>query len=345
MKRNIVVIGIFAVLCTVLTFGISIDQGFAKSKTKLLRLVVPSPPGDYPLTYINDELAKAFNARADGKYKIEVFAGGAVAVLPEYFNALRVGAVEMALAPWTFYSFMDPRLNAIQIPMLLNNNDAAVYASKKFLPLYDEILQEKKFNQKGLGLMGLSGLELFSSKPVKTIEDWKGLLVGALDPTTSNMVKILGGAPTVIPWTEFYQSLQKGIIDAVANGTHGSLNTGLDDVCKHVTLYYGLCLWNGWSINLDIWKKMPPEIQTVLQEEVNNHIDKMHEIMTTMDQQDLEALKKSKVDVYKLPEQERARWVKKLIPFKEEQLANDFGQKIQRIAEEANKKFPYSATY
>ena len=345
MKRKIVVIGLLAMLCAVLTFTIPVDQAQAKSKTVQIRLVVPAPPGDWPLTYVCEQLAKGFNERVKEGYTMEVFAGGAVAVLPEYFNALRVGAVEMALAPWTFYAFMDQRLGLIETPFILNNNEAAVYASKKFLPLYDELLQEKKFNQKALGLMGLNGLEVLATKPVKTLEDWKGLLVGSLGSVSNNLVKDLGGAPTVIPWPDFYQSLQKGVIDAVANGTHGSINTGLHDVCKNVTLFYGLCLWNGWSINLDIWKNMPPEVQNILQEEVNKQTDWMHSVMKEMDEKDYAELRKKNVEIYKLPTKERERWVQALIPFREKQLSSEFGQKISKIADEANKKFPYTAEY
>ena len=210
MKRHIVVIGIFAVICAVLTFTIPVDQALAKSKTVNIRLVVPAPPGDWPLTYVCEQLAKGFNERVKEGYNMEVFAGGAVAVLPEYFNALRVGAVEMALAPWTFYAFMDQRLGLIETPFILNNNEAAVYASKKFLPLYDELLQEKKFNQKALGLMGLNGLEVLATKPVKTLEDWKGLLVGSLGSVSNNLVKDLGGAPTRNSMAGFLSIATKG---------------------------------------------------------------------------------------------------------------------------------------
>ena len=112
-------------------------------KTVLIRLVVPTPANDFPLTVVNDDLAERFNERADGEYKIEVHAGGALAKLPEYFDALRTGTVEMALAPWGFYSFMESKLGIIETPFLLNNQKAGAYTTEKLLPLYDQILQEK----------------------------------------------------------------------------------------------------------------------------------------------------------------------------------------------------------
>lgn len=76
-----------------MVFGLGIlvvaGDAFAQKKPVVLRLVVPSPADDWPLTFMNIELAKRFNAR-QGEYKIEVRAGGALAKLPEYFDAIRV---------------------------------------------------------------------------------------------------------------------------------------------------------------------------------------------------------------------------------------------------------------
>lgn len=334
------------VLLLIITIAVAASLSMCKSekKTVLLRLVVPSPPGDWPLTWICEDYAKRFNERADGEYKIEVHAGGALAILPEYFDALRTGSVEMALAPWGFYSFMDPRLGLMETPFLLNNQKAGAYAAKELVKLYDPILQEK-FNQKGLGLMSLAGVELLTTKkPVKTMKDWKGILVGSLSPSTSVLAKGLGGAPTVINWMEFYESLQKKIIDGVVNGTHGSVVTNLFDVCKYLTLFYGLNSWNGWSINLDVYNKMPDNIKKILQEEAEKSVDWMHETMLKLDADDLKKIKEKNVTVYTVPADERAKWVKALTPYKEKQFSSfgELGAKVKAIADEANKKFPYT---
>jgi TRAP-type C4-dicarboxylate transport system substrate-binding protein len=343
MKKSLLLFSVLVLALFAVTL-IASGPAYAQKKPVVLRLVLPVPGSDYPLGYICEYFAKRFNDRVpSGEYKMEVHGGGALAKLPEYFDALRVGAVEMALAPWGFYAFMDPRLSAIEVPLLINNQAAGVYASSKYLPLYDQILQEK-FNQKGLGLMCLAGNEYVGNKPVKTLEDWKGLLLGSLSPMTSELAKALGASPVVIMWTDFYESLQKKVIDGVTNGTHGSVNMNLFDICKYSTIYFGLTQWNGFGINLDVWKKMPPNIQKILQEEAQASVNKMHEIMVTLDGEDLKKMKEKGVTVYFLPPAERERWVKALTPFKDKQLSSlaDFGAKVRQIADEANKKFPYT---
>jgi TRAP-type C4-dicarboxylate transport system substrate-binding protein len=343
MKKTSLLLSVL-VMAFFLIGVVASGTAIAQKKPIVLRLVVPAPPNDWPLTYKDKELAKRFNERARGEYVMEVHAGGALAKLPEYFDAVRIGAIEMADAPWGMYSFLDPRLGLIEIPFLFDNANAQNSAIKQIEPLYDQILQEK-FNAKGFGLLNPGGMQLFSTRPVKTLEDWKGLLCGAISPPTAVLIKELGGSPVTIMWTDMYEAMQKKVIDATTQGSHGGVILGLPEICKYVTIFFGVAGWNGFSINLDIWKKMPESIQKILQEEVEKAADWMTKTTSTVvGDGDMKTLKEKGVSVYFVPRAERARWKKQLEPYKEKQFASfgELGQKIKKIAEEANKKHPYT---
>ena len=344
MKKTSIVLIVLAI--AVLLSGVFIlgpQTAYAK-KPVLLRLVVPSPPGDWPLTFCNEELARKFNERAKGEYVMEVHAGGALAKLPEYFDAVRIGAVELACAPWGFYAFVDPRLGIIETPFLFATSPAASAACESLLPLYDQILQEK-FNAKGLSLMNVQGVNLFSTKPVKTLEDWKGLLTGALSPPTAALIKEMGASPVTVLWTDMYESLQKKVMDATTTGPHSFVVMGMADVCKHATIFFGLAGWNGFSINLDVWKKMPKHIQKILQEEAITTAEWMNNIVDTkLGEDDLKKMEEKGVAVYIVPKAERDRWVEKVAPYRDKHIASfgEFGQKVKKIVDDANRKHPYS---
>ncbi len=310
-------------------------------RQKILRLVVPAAAGD-PLTVRDETMAKRFNARANGEYKIQVFPGESLAKIPEYFDAVRVGAVEMADIAWGIFAGLDSRLSLIETPFLFNNLPAGVAAAERLLPLHNTILQER-FNAKALGLMHLSGVELISTKQVKTLGDWKGLLVGAISPVLSSMVKELGGSPVTIMWTDLYTSLQKGVIDGTTTGTHGSLETGLMDVCSHVTIFFGAAAWNGYSINLDVWNSMPKHIQQILQEEIDWAVDWTHNMMVKWEDEDMQAYKRLGTKVHIVPTAERRKWEEVLRPLKEEQLRRmgGLGLRVKQIADDVNARYPY----
>lgn len=344
MKKTSVVIAVLVMAVLLGSIFIAGTQPAYAKKPVLLRLVVPSPPGDWPLTFCNEDLAKRFNERAKGEYVMEVHAGGALAKLPEYFDAVRVGAVEMACAPWGFYAFVEPRLGIIETPFLFATSPAASAACEDLLPLYDQILQEK-FNAKALSIMNVQGVNLFSTKPVKTLEDWQGLLTGALSPPTAALIKEMGASPVTVLWTDMYESLQKKVIDATTTGTHSFVVMGMLDVCKNATIFFGIAGWNGFSINLDVWNKMPKHIQKILQEESIKTAEWMNKVVDTqLGEDDLKKMKEKGVSVYIVPKGERDKWIKKLTPYKEKTIADfgEFGQKVQKIADKVNKKYPYS---
>ena len=142
-------------------------------------------------------MAKRFNERANGEYVIEVYTGMALAKLPEFFDAVRIGAVEMQFSNWGMFSFLEPRLGLLETPFLYDSNAATAAAVKKLLPYYDPILQER-FNAKGLVMMSTGGLGFWSQKPLNTLEDLKGIMTASVSPATSTMLKELGGSPVTI---------------------------------------------------------------------------------------------------------------------------------------------------
>ena len=189
------------------------------------------------------------------------------------------------------------------------------------------------------------GVNLFSSKPVKVLEDWKGLLVGCLSPSASAMTKELGASSVTVMWVDMFESLQKKVIEAVIQGTHGGVVTNIPDVCKNVIMFYGLAGWNGFSINLDIWKKMPPNIQKILSEEAIASAEWMNKTVDgELGDKDMKYFKDKGTSVYFVPKAERDKWEKVLAPYKEKQIASlgEFGQKVKKIADELNKKYPYT---
>lgn len=328
-----------ALLAVGATFSLPAD---ARAKEVVLRMVQPAPPGDYPLTYKDVELAKRFNERVKGRYRMEVHPGGALAKIPEYFDAVRIGAVEMADVSWGIFAFLDPRFAAAEAPFLLDSLEGSIYAAKKFLPLYDAVFQEK-FNAKALGMFSLDGIALVGTKPVKTLDDWKGLLAGAGTPVTASFFKGLGAAPVTIMWTDLYESLQKKIIDASAQTAHGALSMNLTDVCDHVIYFHGQTCFNGYTINLDVWKKMPKDIQKILQEEIDHSVKWMEKTQVGLRDDDIKTFRKKGTKIIMVPRAERDKWVRVVAPVRDQQLTSlgDFGAKIKAIADEANRKYPY----
>jgi TRAP-type C4-dicarboxylate transport system substrate-binding protein len=169
------------------------------------------------------------------------------------------------------------------------------------------------------------------------------MMVGAISPAMARMIKDLGGSPVTVMWTDLYTSLQKGVIDGTANGIHGSIENGLLDVTSDITYFFGAAAWNGYTINLDLWKGMVPDVQKILIEETGNACAWMEKRLQEYEKEDLETIIKAKKRVHIISEEERELWRNKLLPYQKEQLESmgEFGQKVKEIADDVNAKYPY----
>ena len=328
--------------CFVITMSCISVVGPAYGKGPvILRLVVPTAAGDM-LTVKDEELAANFNKRAKGEYEIRVYPGESIVKIPEYLDAVRVGAIEIADTAWGIYAGHDKKLGAMEMPFLFNNINASIAAAKELLPLYDNLLSEK-FNQKALALFAVGGMELISTKPVKTLSDWNGLMTGAINPQISAMTRELGGSPVVVMWTDLYTSLQKKVIDAGLSNSHQMLTFSLTDVCSNVSVFYGASGWQGYSINMKVWNKMPEHIKNILMDETRRAAEKMHIEFLRLHTEDIENLKKKGISVHLVSPDERVKWSEKLQPYLEKEISSMgiFGMEIKKIADEVNKRFPY----
>lgn len=108
-----------------------------------------------------------------------------------------------------------------------------------------------------------------TNKPIRTLEDYKGLTLRA--PLAQNMwiLEQIGAKPVKIAGGEIYMALKLGTIDG-AEFSNVSCDWGMK--FSEVTKFWNVPCWFqpssllGMMINMDAWKKLPPHIQTILEE-------------------------------------------------------------------------------
>lgn len=302
----------------------------------IIRISVAQPPGD-PLSVNFEEMAKRFNERAGGEYIARVYVGESLVKMGESLDAVRTGAIEMISGvPYPAFAGLDPRLG--ELMMLFNNYNATADAAlePEFIKLYDEIFL--KFNQHALAVLASDVPQLLSNKQVKKLEDWKGCLIGVPAPVASDFANLMGAAPVVVSWTDYYSALEKGVVDGILGGTNQMRVAKLTDVGKYVTLFDAYGVFMGHNINLDVWNAMPKRIQNILIEETAWSAKTMSDFLKSVFANDVEDLTALGCDVYVLPAAERDRWRTLTDPYLNKQLSDmgEFGQKMKQIADKVN---------
>ena len=141
---------------------------------------------------------------------------------------------------------------------------------KIFWELYNQFpeLRKEYESVKIIAINAGSPMRLMTvKKPVKTIADLKGMRIRATGDVIGRTLKELGTEPVVMPVTEMYESLQKGIIQGVifAPGDYKSLK--LSEIVKYETENFlqDRGAYASRAMNLNSWKKLPPDVQKVFE--------------------------------------------------------------------------------
>jgi len=77
--------------------------------------------------------------------------------------------------------------------------------------------------------------QLLSTKPVKSIDDMKGLKIRSGSPFYAAYIEAMGGVAVQMPSSELFESLSQGVIDATFSSPHEVIANRLGDVIGYVT--------------------------------------------------------------------------------------------------------------
>jgi TRAP-type C4-dicarboxylate transport system substrate-binding protein len=328
---------------TATTGGASASTEATTGEQVLIRVTTPVPGGDEFLVWAQEGMDR-FNARTNGAYKMQIFPGGQLGPFPESLDAIRTGAIEAGLIPLAAFAGTVPEFGLVELPFLFNNGEAAAYAMPGVQAVWDELSQAQA-NQRTLGCIFVGTANFLSTKKhYKSLDDLKGVIVGVDAPPMVGLVNALGASGIVVDFTEDYSSLQKGVIDAKTSAPQYIHIAKLYEVAKYYTVFHGISGMYAFTINSDIFNKMPKDIQDALYEELGataksiseKYVNKLYELEPV--------LKELGLEYYYLPAAEHDAWKALAYPGTIEALdkAGEVGASVKQIADEANAKDPYT---
>ena len=146
---------------------------------------------------------------------------------------------------------------------------------------------QRRFKTKILTLWPFGPQVFYCSKPVTSVDDFRGLKVRSFTPTMSALLQKLGATPVTLPFAEVYPALANGVVDCGVT----SPNSGNSGKWPEVTgFYFPLSVSGsvqGHFANLDYWSKFTPEQQAKIQAEFKKMEDQMwaFAVETTADSQ------------------------------------------------------------
>ena len=173
--------------------------------------------------------------------------------------------------------------------------------------------QWTKYNQKLLGVFATDAYILMTKKPIKKVDDLKGLKLFAPGAVAlwvdgTGAIGIDAGLPV------YYNGIKTGVAGGVISPTTGVLPFKLFEVAPVLTqLQLGGAIPGALTMNLNTWKKLPPELQKMFLDLGNEYGDWVTKRINGFYNKTVAMMKKNpKVSVSTMPIEEQRKWARSI---------------------------------
>lgn len=224
----------FAVL-TALLSAVAVATSHAQTT---LRLSSWAPPAHPVTTEILGGWARDAERVTNGRVKVEILAT-AVGAPMGYFDIVRNGIVDVSFVTHDFTPNRFVLTRIAQLPFIGESAEAASVALWRTNEKFFQKADEHK-GVKVLALMVHGPGELFTAtKPVHSLDDFKGMKIRAAPGTMTTVITALGAVAVPAPPTKSYELLSNRVVDGTLFPAESVMGFNLIPLVKHETYVRG----------------------------------------------------------------------------------------------------------
>jgi TRAP-type C4-dicarboxylate transport system substrate-binding protein len=250
--------------------------------------------------------------RSGGKIKVQHFAGGSLLTGPNMFKGIQSGIADIGYSHVYYTPGVMPVSEAIGLPIGIPTGWVGGHVGNDF---YDKFKPKEFASVKMLSLHSNGPSLVISKRPVSKLEDLKGLTIRA-PGITGEIAKALGATPTPTPMMEVYDSIAKGVNEAVLSPYETLRTFRFAEVAKHVTVNWqtGGSFPFFMVMNKRSYDALPAQEKKVLDAVTAEYQERFARMWNDIDVEGRAFAKEKGVSYIELSDQEAARWQKAVEP-------------------------------
>lgn len=277
-------------------------------------------PAPHKNTVLATEWAQEVEKRTSGAVKITVFPGGTLTPADKCYDGVVKGISDIGFSVLAYTRGKFPLTEVSDLPLGIRSGVAASRAInayyQKFKPAEFDEVQVMYFHGHGPGI-------LHTKKPVKTLEDLKGMKIRCTG-MAAKVVTALGGVPVAMPMGETYDALSRGVVDGSMAPQESLQGWKWGEVVKYTIENFGSSYSTGFFVvmNKDKWKSLPPDVQKAVAAVNAEWIDKTGRIWDEIDKEGKEFTLSKGNQIIALSKEEDEKWAKAVRPILDEYVAN-----------------------
>lgn len=256
-----------------------------------------------------DEWAKEIEKRTDGRVKINYFPGGSLTPAPKVYDGVVEGISDIGMSVLAYSMGRFPASELVDLPHTYPNGWVATKVAndfyQEFQPAEFDDAHVLYFHAHGPGVV------FTTEKPVRTMEDLKGLVIRSTG-VGAKIMEALGAEGYGASQGEAYDLMAKGTIDGSFTPREVLKGWKQAEVVKYVTGCYDVGNTTNMFVvmNKDKWSALPEDIKTIITEVSQEWIEKHGMVWDYYDKVGIEYfLTFPEREVIELSSEEMARWV------------------------------------
>src|SRR5262245_33929974 len=200
-----------------------------------------------------------------GRLVVKRFPSAQMGPTPQHYDFARTGQADVS---WFLHGGTPgrfPLTEVINLPFMAGSAEIGTKV------LNDSALRAKYLDAEHKGVKVLMlfthqpGGPHTTKKPIRSLDDFKGLRLRFASPTVRDLVAALGATPVGVPPTEISEQLSKGTIDGAFIDYGGAgIAFKLGGTVKYSTELYAYVTSFGLAMNEDFWSKLPPDLKKLV---------------------------------------------------------------------------------
>lgn len=211
--------------------GVVVPAAVSAADLKLAHFTSPKHPMD---RLFMRPWTKKVLKMSGGSLNIKIYPGGKLGKGPraQYKRAVD-GVADMTFGLQGYTSKIFKRTTMVELPALASSSDELV---RKYWKVYNQYMSSEYKKVKVLAVwVGEAPVFMTRNKPIKTLEDIKGLKIRTPSANQSRWLKALGATPVSFPVTQMYRALETGRVDALLVPPSVIRSFKIGEVAKYFT--------------------------------------------------------------------------------------------------------------
>ena len=297
----------FFVCVMVALSGISLFIEKSVAQTVNLKFSSPWPPPHPQHTMVIEPWAKKINELTKGQVKITLFPGEALGKAADHYDMTAKGVCDIALTNPMYTPARFQLLSVFWLPFMVTSAEETSVALWK---MYEKYLRDEFKEVKVLWLYVHAPGQIFTrKKPVRTLEDLKGMKIRATNPHIQESLKILGASPVGIPVPEVYNALERGVVDGTAMPFEGLWVFKQHEVVDYGTICDLYTMTFPIVMNKTKWESLSADAKKIMEDNIGLEMSKKAGVVYDQTEASMKAkVLQHGVKVNDLPPGDLAKW-------------------------------------